>query len=229
MGDDRPNAGARTHPEGDASAVDGEGRGGAAAELGIWASGDQRAMGHADRRETGDGAEVDGEARPAGMIDARGVDEEYIREDVEGADGSGEDRSFSLCQQSRGVGRRDALADHLLTEDVVGATWRTVWPGSAQVTVDGATIGLRGRRGRPHHGGGPRLIAGMARTRFAPSKGDEAPSDERSRHEVPRIGAEDGLGPPPEEPLHFDELLVARRPPEGLPSHRFIMAAARAA
>jgi hypothetical protein len=118
------------------------------------------------------------------------------------------------------------LGDHRLAEDVVGATRLPAGSTTAKVAVDRAAFGLRGSTGRPRHGGGPRPISGVSRTRFAPSKGHEAPGDDRFRDEVPRISAKHGRRRTPEQQLQLDELLIARRPPDGLLSHGPIMAAA---
>jgi hypothetical protein len=69
----------------------------------------------------------------------------------------------------------------------------------------------------------------VARTGLAPSKGYEAPGDERSRDEAPRVGAADSIRLAPERALQGHELLIARRPLDGLLSHCLIMAAAHAA
>jgi hypothetical protein len=160
------------------------------------------------------------------MIDASGVDEEHVGDDVEGGDGRGQDRSFPPGQQSWRVRRRNALGDHRLAEDVVGATRLPAGSTTAKVAVDRAAFGLRGSTRRPRHGGGPRPISRVSRTRLAPSKGHEAPGDDRFRDEIPRISAEHGRRRTSEQQLQLDELLIARRPPDGLLSHGLIMAAA---
>jgi len=95
------------------------------------------------------------------------------------------------------------------------------------VVVGGAAlpVDLRASR-RPHHGGGPRPISGVAGTGFAPGEGDEAPSDDRSGDKAPRVGAENGLRLPPERVLQRDELFSTRRPADASAFHRLMMAVA---
>jgi hypothetical protein len=76
VGDERANAAACAHPEGDTAIIHPQRRRGAAAQFRLVADGDERAAGHTYCRQADDSAEVYRQPCTARMIEPRRIDEQ---------------------------------------------------------------------------------------------------------------------------------------------------------
>jgi hypothetical protein len=122
MGDNRPRAGSRAHPEAGELVVHAHRRHLTASKVGFVSRRNKGTPRDADGRDAGDGAEVHGEAGVPGMVEAGRVDEEHLGDRVEREDCRCEHRAFPPGEHGRLVGGRHLLLGHLLREDVVGST-----------------------------------------------------------------------------------------------------------